>query len=35
MISIDTGFSPDEMYRLLYTPFEKGVAIGYSIGYSI
>lgn len=27
MISLDTGFSPDEMYRMLYMPFEKGCPI--------
>ena len=27
MISINTGFTPDEMYRMLYTPFEKGCPV--------
>ena len=27
MISLNTGFSPDEMYRMLYTPFEKGCPV--------
>lgn len=27
MISINTGFSPDEMYRMLYMPFETGCPV--------
>ena len=27
MISVDTGFTPDEMYRMLYTPFEIGCPV--------
>ena len=27
MISIDTGFTPDEMYQMLYTPFEIGCPV--------
>ena len=27
MISINTGLSPDEMYRMLYIPFEKGCLV--------
>lgn len=27
MISLDTDFSPDEMYRMLYAPFEKGCPV--------
>ena len=27
MISIDTGFTPEEMYRMLYTPFEIGCPV--------
>ena len=27
MISVHSGFSPDEMYRMLYTPFEEGCPV--------